>query len=118
MHSLTEENYLKAIYRLSQKGNMKITPTAIAVEINVNAASVVDMLKKLTEKKLINYDKTKGAKLTDRGSKTALAVIRNHRLGEVFLLEKLPSLLPFVLINSSHNQAIRQQTCQLVIIVE
>lgn len=89
MNSLTEENYLKAIYRLSEKGNTKITPTAIAEAISVNAASVVDMIKKLSEKKLISYDKTKGAKLTDKGTKTALAVVRNHRLWEVFLLEKL-----------------------------
>ena len=89
MNSLTEENYLKAIYRLSQIGNIKITPTAIAEAISVNAASVVDMIKKLSEKKLISYDKTKGAKLTDKGMKTALAIVRNHRLWEVFLLEKL-----------------------------
>jgi len=87
--TLTEENYLKAIYRLSLNGDNKITPTAIAEEISVNAASVVDMIKKLTEKDLIIYDKVKGAKLTDRGSKTALTIIRNHRLWEVFLIEKL-----------------------------
>lgn len=89
MNSLTEENYLKAIFRLAQKGSAKITPTAIAEEIKVNAASVIDMIKKLAEKKLISYDKTKGAKLTDKGNKTALGIIRNHRLWEVFLLEKL-----------------------------
>ena len=87
--TLTEENYLKAIYRLSLNGDNKITPTAIAEEISVNAASVVDMIKKLTEKELIIYDKVKGVKLTDRGSKTALTIIRNHRLWEVFLIEKL-----------------------------
>lgn len=89
MHTLTEENYLKAIYRLSQKGKGKITPTAIAEEVSVNAASVVDMIKKLNEKKLINYDKTKGAKLTEKGFRIALKIVRNHRLWEVFLLEKL-----------------------------
>ncbi len=89
MHTLTEENYLKAIYRLSQNGNEKITPTSIAEEVSVNAASVVDMIKKLTEKKLISYDKTKGAKLTDKGNRIALKIVRNHRLWEVFLLAKL-----------------------------
>ncbi len=48
--TLTEENYLKGIFRISQKNDNKITPTAIAEELNVNAASVVDMIKKLTEK--------------------------------------------------------------------
>ena len=66
MHSLTEENYLKAIYSLSQNGGNKITPTLIAEELLVNAASVIDMIKKLTQKKLISYDKVKGAKLTER----------------------------------------------------
>ncbi len=89
MSSLTEENYLKAIYRLSQNSDAKITPTSIAEKVNVNAASVVDMIKKLTEKKLISYDKIKGAKLTEKGNKLALDIVRNHRLWEVFLLEKL-----------------------------
>ena len=47
------------------------------------------MIKKLVEKKLISYDKTKGAKLTEKGHKLALGIVRNHRLWEVFLLEKL-----------------------------
>ncbi len=89
MHSLTEENYLKAIYRLSEIDGNKITPTSIAEALNVNAASVIDMIKKLTEKKLINYDKVKGAKLTDKGNKTALLIVRKHRLWEVFLQDKL-----------------------------
>lgn len=89
MSTLTEENYLKSIFHLSQKGNGKITITAIAKEVNVNAASVVDMIKKLTDKKLISYNKIKGAKLTDNGNKTTLSIIRNHRLWEVFLLDKL-----------------------------
>ena len=89
MHSLTEENYLKAIHALSQNENSKITPTLIAEEVNVNAASVIDMIKKLVQKKLINYDKIKGAKLTEKGNKAAISIIRNHRLWEAFLLEKL-----------------------------
>ena len=89
MHSLTEENYLKAIYHLSLDGDTKITPSAIAEAVNVNAASVVDMIKKLTEKKLINYAKAKGAKLTEKGKAIAIKVVRNHRLWEVFLYEKL-----------------------------
>jgi len=89
MHSLTEENYLKAIYRLSQNGSDKITLTALAEEMSINAASVVDMMKKLSGKRLINYDKKKGAKLTAQGNKIALDIVRKHRLWEVFLLDKL-----------------------------
>jgi len=88
MHSFSEENYLKAIYHLGADGE-KISPTAIADELHNNPASVIDMLKKLTEKKLISYDKKKGAKLTNSGIKAAMEVVRKHRLWEVFLLEKL-----------------------------
>lgn len=89
MHSLSEENYLKAIYTLSQESDGKITPTSIGEALNNNPASVLDMLKKLSGKKLLTYDKVKGARLTDKGTKTAVEIVRKHRLWEVFLLEKL-----------------------------
>ena len=89
MHSLSEENYLKAIYNQTKEGAKKITPTSIAEELRNNPASVIDMLKKLGDKKLLTYDKVKGAKLTERGSKIAIDIVRKHRLWEVFLLEKL-----------------------------
>lgn len=89
LQTLTEENYLKAIFKLSQTDLQKITPTAIAEEVEVNVASVIDMLKKLTEKELITYDKKTGAKLSSMANKLALNVVRKHRLWEVFLFEKL-----------------------------
>ena len=89
MQSLSEENYLKAVYALSQEGPGKITPTFIAEALGNNPASVLDMLKKLSYKKLLSYDKVKGAKLTEKGAKVAVEIVRKHRLWEVFLLEKL-----------------------------
>lgn len=89
MHSLSEENYLKAIYNQAKEGAVKITPTSIAEELHNNPASVIDMLKKLGDKKLVIYDKVKGARLTEKGNKTAIEIVRKHRLWEVFLLEKL-----------------------------
>jgi DtxR family Mn-dependent transcriptional regulator len=88
MHTLSEENYLKCIYRLHDKGQ-KITPTAIAELLGNNPASVVDMLRKLTDKQLITYDKKSGVNLTEQGHKIATLIVRRHRLWEVFLLEKL-----------------------------
>jgi DtxR family Mn-dependent transcriptional regulator len=88
-HSLTEENYLKAIYRLSREPEEKISLTAIAEVVGVNSASALVMIKKLSDKKLISYDKSRGARLTDRGRNAALIIVRSHRLWEVFLLEKL-----------------------------
>jgi len=88
MQTLSEENYLKVIYHIDKEGQ-KVTPTAIAEALNNNPASVVDMLRKLVEKKLIHYDKVKGAKLTEKGKNIAISIVRKHRLWEAFLLEKL-----------------------------
>lgn len=89
MHSLSEENYLKAIYSLSQKSSEKVSLTAIAEVLGNNPVSVIDMLRKLGAKKLISYNKKKGATLTEKGQKTAIAIVRRHRLWEAFLSEKL-----------------------------
>lgn len=84
----SEENYLKAIYHLGKTEN-KVSTKAIADALENNPASVVDMLKKLQEKELITYDKTKGAFLSRTGEIAALDIIRKHRLWEVFLVDKL-----------------------------
>lgn len=89
MQTLSEENYLKAIYNLDKQGLKKITPTAIAEALSNNPASVVDMIKKLVEKKFLNYEKTKGVKLTEKGKAIAISIVRKHRLWEAFLLDKL-----------------------------
>ncbi|QXV66175.1 metal-dependent transcriptional regulator [Mucilaginibacter achroorhodeus] len=89
MNTLSEENYLKCIYRLWQDKGQKISPTAIADALGNNPASVVDMIRKLTDKQLISYDKKKGVELTAQGQKDATMIVRRHRLWEVFLLEKL-----------------------------
>jgi DtxR family transcriptional regulator, Mn-dependent transcriptional regulator len=89
MQTLSEENYLKIIYHLDKQGLKKITPTAISEALNNNPASVVDMIKKLGEKKLLNYEKSKGVKLTEKGKNIAILIVRKHRLWEVFLLDKL-----------------------------
>ena len=89
MLTFSEENYLKIIHNLEKQGNKKITPTSIAEALSNNPASVIDMLKKLVDKKMITYKKTIGVKLTSAGRTTGIQIIRKHRLWEVFLLEKL-----------------------------
>ena len=90
MYSLTEENYLKAIYKLSSESRSGETSTnALAEELDTRAASVTDMLKKLFEKNLVNYAKYKGVSLSETGKTVALQVVRKHRLWEVFLHDKL-----------------------------
>ncbi len=89
MTSFTEENYLKAIYKLSGPEHVPVSTNAIADRLKTKAASVTDMLKKLSEKKLINYKKYQGVSLTTGGKKIAVRIIRKHRLWELFLVEKL-----------------------------
>lgn len=87
--TISEENYLKAIYHLSDGGKKSVSTNDIASEIKTKPASVSDMLRKLGEKKVIDYRKYYGVQITDEGKKHALEVIRKHRLWEVFLVDKL-----------------------------
>ena len=87
--SPTEENYLKAIYKLFERQEKSVSTNSIASEMATSAASVSDMLKKLKDKELINYEKYRGVTLTDLGNEIATRLIRRHRLWEVFLVEKL-----------------------------
>ena len=88
MQSYTEENYLKIIYHLSVITN-PVQTNAIAERIQTKAASVTDMLKKLSEKELVDYIKYQGVTLTEKGKLAAINIVRRHRLWEVFLVEKL-----------------------------
>ncbi|HMR42287.1 MAG TPA: metal-dependent transcriptional regulator [Saprospiraceae bacterium] len=87
--SQTEENYLKGIYKLSEKTEKTVNTNAIANEMNTTAASVTDMLQKLSAKELIHYEKYRGVTLTEKGNRAATQLVRKHRLWEVFLVEKL-----------------------------
>jgi DtxR family Mn-dependent transcriptional regulator len=87
--SQTEENYLKAIFKTCEKTEKSASTNAIAKEMQTSAASVTDMVKRLSEKKLIAYEKYKGVTLTIAGNKIATNLVRKHRLWEVFLVDKL-----------------------------
>jgi DtxR family Mn-dependent transcriptional regulator len=89
MRTHSEENYLKTIFNLSNQTQSKVSLKAISDMLGNNPASVIDMLKKLKLKDLIEYDKTSGAMLTKEGLKVALQIVRKHRLWEVFLKDKL-----------------------------
>jgi len=89
MYSYTEENYIKAIYKLSNNGKEVVSTNAIAELLQTKAASVSDMLRKLSTKDIIYYEKYRGVSLTPAGTTYALKIIRKHRLWEVFLVSKL-----------------------------
>ncbi|GIL24094.1 MAG: iron-dependent repressor [Bacteroidota bacterium] len=89
MFSLTEENYLKAIYHLSEGGSKAVLTNALAEAMSTKAASVTDMIKKLSTKEVITYEKYYGVNITSKGKSEALMIIRKHRLWETFLVDKL-----------------------------
>lgn len=89
MYSFTEENYLKAILFLTLENEKGASTNAIATRLETKAASVSDMLRRLSEKRLLIYRKYQGVKLTETGREVAMRIVRKHRLWEVFLVEKL-----------------------------
>lgn len=89
MLSFVEENYLKAIYHLSNSGEESVTTNALAEEMQTTPASVSDMVRKLSKKEVVHYKKYQGVNVSEEGKLIALHVIRKHRLWEVFLVEKL-----------------------------
>lgn len=89
MFSQSEENYIKAIYHLATISEKGISTNSIAKKIAAKASSVTDMIKKLSDKKVVIYKKYQGVTLTEFGKKTAANIIRKHRLWEVFLVENL-----------------------------
>jgi len=87
--SFAEENYIKTIYHLSQAGEVDVSTNAIADQLQTKPASVTDMIRKLANKEVVDYQKYQGVNISEEGKKVALEVIRKHRLWEVFLVEKL-----------------------------
>lgn len=88
MISLTEENYLKAMFNLSQVTG-EVFVNDLSKELDIKMPSVTSMVKRLASKELVNYQSYKPLTLTEKGEKLALSIIRKHRLTEMFLVEKM-----------------------------
>lgn len=91
MLSFTEENYLKSLLQITllEADKVEVGTNELANYLQVKPATVNDMLKKLKEKKLVDYQKYGKISLTKNGRKFAIETIRKHRLWETFLFEKL-----------------------------
>jgi DtxR family Mn-dependent transcriptional regulator len=87
--TISEENYIKVIFHLSHVSPKGVNTNAIAGMLETKASSVTDMLKKLSEKELVAYQKYQGVTLTEKGFHSAKMIVRKHRLWEVFLVDKL-----------------------------
>jgi DtxR family transcriptional regulator, Mn-dependent transcriptional regulator len=88
MYSVSEENYIKAIYHL-QKKEETVSTNDLAERMQTKPASVTDMLKKLKGKMLLEYVPYHGVRLSPEGNKVALEIIRRHRLWEYFLVNTI-----------------------------
>ncbi len=84
------QNYLKTIYNLSVDGQPAST-NEIAAQLGIAPASVTGMIQKMAgnEPPLVTYRKHQGVTLTPEGERTALEVIRHHRLIETYLVVML-----------------------------
>jgi len=89
METHAEENYLKAIYKISEHDPGSVSTKVLAGVMNSKPSSVTDMIQRLSVKELVDYKKYKGFSLTEKGRKKALHIIRKHRLWELFLVKHL-----------------------------
>lgn len=88
MNSLAEENYLKALFSLSNdKG--KVNVNDLSKRLDIKMPTVTSMMKKLAAKGLVHYESYKPLKLTEKGRKEAALIIRKHRLTEMYLVDKM-----------------------------
>lgn len=88
MPSPATEDYLKAIFKLSQE-SQAATTSSIAAQLGIAAGSVSGMLRRLSERGLVEHVPYYGARLTADGEEEALRTIRRHRIIELFLVEVL-----------------------------
>ena len=88
MNSLTEENYLKAIFHLLDSEN-QVTVNELSKFLQIKMPSVNSMMKKFADKNWVIYETYKPIRVTESGRKEAAIVVRKHRLTEMFLVEKM-----------------------------
>ncbi|HTR81393.1 MAG TPA: metal-dependent transcriptional regulator [Bacteroidota bacterium] len=88
MPSISVENYLKNIYELEAR-EKRVTTTLLAESLNISPASVTGMVKNLSRKGFLRHVPYKGVQVTEKGKRSALKIIRKHRLWEMFLVEVL-----------------------------
>jgi DtxR family transcriptional regulator, Mn-dependent transcriptional regulator len=88
MRTVSEENYLKAVWFLSGETGF-VNTNALAEHLNMRPSSITDMVRKLSQKGYLHHAPYKGVALSNEGEQIALGILRKHRLWEVFLVEHL-----------------------------
>lgn len=87
-NSLTEENYLKALFNTANKAG-EVNVAELSKTLEIKMPTVTSMMKKLADKKLVHYESYKPPRLTEKGKREAGLIIRKHRLTEMFLVDKM-----------------------------
>jgi DtxR family Mn-dependent transcriptional regulator len=88
MNSLAEENYLKALFTLSNKDG-EVNVSELSEKLDIKMPTVTSMMKKLANKGLVHYESYKPIRLTKKGYLEAALIIRKHRLTEMYLVDKM-----------------------------
>ena len=88
MHTLAEENYLKALFSLENEHG-EVNVNELSKRLGIKMPTVTSMMKKLAANKLVHYESYKPLKLSEKGRKEAALIIRKHRLAEMYLVEKM-----------------------------
>ena len=84
----SKEDYIKALFVLGESAD-RVATSQIAAHLAVSAPSVTNMLGRLTEEGLVWHESRSGARLTEKGRKAALVLVRRHRILETFLVRIL-----------------------------
>ena len=85
-----EEDYIKNIYKLTVEQDRELVKNIeIAYIMESTDQTVNEMVRRLATKKLVHFTPYKGVRLTPKGLKEAIRLVRNHRLWEKYLVEKL-----------------------------
>lgn len=87
--SASTQNYLKAIWGLTEWSSVPATPTLIAERMGLKLSSVSDAIRKLAAQGLVEHAPYSSVELTSTGLSYALAMVRRHRLIESFLVSVL-----------------------------
>ena len=88
MNSLIEENYLKALFNLSNE-NGEVNVNELSKRLGIKMPTVTSMMKKFAAKRLVHYESYKPLRLSEKGKKEAAIIIRKHRLTEMFLVQQM-----------------------------
>jgi DtxR family Mn-dependent transcriptional regulator len=89
MLSAKMEDYLKAIYEISQQEGEPVSTSSLAEYLDVTPPTATSMMEKLADRELVEREKYSGVALTTEGETVALEVLRHHRLIETYLAEHL-----------------------------